>query len=204
MTLAPGPRYVAARFSPVTLTLLRGKDDVGANRFGTVTVTPTRSGCSFEFGTTSPCDYAAGTLVTLRRQRAAPGFFWIGACDRNRGGRLDAAECTLRLRSNEVIGAGFATVKEIPPPLGSGVEVRLAGKGQGKVSGGVINGSKALTCQGVRCLITGLTRYDYIRLQVKTTGKNRFDRWSDGSHATNRVIGLMATNRLWAKFDKKR
>ena len=196
MTLAPGPRYVAARFSPVNLRIFQGG-------FGRVTVTPSPlRACSFDFS--SPCEFKAGTVVTLRRERAAPGLFWIGACDRNRSGRLDAPTCTLRLRSSEAIGAGYANPGEIPPVKGSGIEIRLAGKGRGKVKGAVVNGNKTLTCVGVNCSIKGLTRYDYVRLTVQALRGSRFDRWSDGPRLTTRVIGLSATNRLWAKFDKKR
>ena len=105
--------------------------------------------------------------MTLRRSRAAPGFFWIGACVGNRAGRLDAAACTLHLESNEVIGAGFTKPGDIPPVNGSGIEVRLAGKGHGKLTGGLVNGGKTLKCAGVRCSITGLTRYDYVRLKAQ-------------------------------------
>ena len=199
MTLAPGPRFVAARFSPVTLRILGNND-----KFGSITVSPKpRRTCAFD--DSSPCEYAFGTTVTLRRSRAAPGFFWIGACVGNGAGSLDAAACTVRLQSNEVIGAGFTDPGQIPPVLGSGIEIRLAGKGRGKVTGGLINGGKPLRCSGVRCSITGLTRYDYVRLKTQVVGRrSRFDRWSDGSRATARVVGLASTNRLWAKFDKRR
>jgi len=197
MTLAPGPRYVAARFSPVTLKIL-GDDD----KFGSITVTPKPSrSCAFD--ETSPCSYPFGTTVTLRRSRSAPGFFWIGSCIGNRAGRLDAAACTINLESSEVVGAGFKTTGDIPPVKGSGIEVRLAGKGHGKLTGGLVNGGKRLTCAGVRCSITGLTRYDYVRLKAQVVGRSRFSRWSDGVPSTVRVVGLASTNRLWAKFDKK-
>ncbi|MET0937688.1 MAG: hypothetical protein ABWY51_00510 [Gaiellaceae bacterium] len=197
MTLAPGPRYVTARFSPVTLKILDNET------FGRVTVTPKPSGCALD-DDERPCKYSAGTVVTLRREHGSPGNFWIGACDGNRGGTLDAAACTLRLKSNEVIGVGYDDPGDIPPVLGSGIEVRLAGKGKGKVTGGLVNGGKRLACQGVRCSITGLTRYDYVRLQTQVVGRSRFDRWSDGVRAPVRVVGLASTNRLWAKFDKRR
>lgn len=204
MQLAPGPRYVTARFSPVTLKYLTGTDQkTGADTFGAITVTPKpRLACTFDDD--KPCEYASGTVVTLRRERATPGYFWIGACDGNRGGRLNAPTCTLRLESNELIGAGFSKPGDIPPALGSGIEVKLGGKGKGKVSGGVVNGSKTLKCAGATCRIAGLSRYDYVRVKTQASSSSRFDRWSDGSRLRIRVIGLAATNRLWVKFDKKR
>ena len=45
--------------------------------------------------------------MTLTREFAAPGFFWIGSCDGNKAGLLDANTCRLRLRSNEAVGAGY-------------------------------------------------------------------------------------------------
>jgi Divergent InlB B-repeat domain len=203
MTLAPGSRYVAARFSPVTLKISNGDNkDTGEDAFGSVTVTPKPSrACAFDDGS---CEYPFGTTVTLRRSRSARGYFWIGSCIGNRAGKLDAAACTIRLQSSEWVGAGYATTGEIPPVKGSGIEIRLAGKGQGKVTGGLVNGGKTLKCQGVRCSITGLTRYDYVRLKTQVVGRSRFDRWSDGVRAPVRVVGLASTNRLWAKFDKRR
>jgi Divergent InlB B-repeat domain len=195
MTLAPGPRYVAARFSPVTLKIL------DSEKFGSITVTPKPSrACAFDYD--KPCEYAFGTTVTLRRSRSAPGFFWIGSCIGNRAGKLDAPACTIRLQSSEVVGAGYTSTGDIPPVKGSGIEIRLAGKGQGKVTGGLVNGGKTLRCQGGRCLITELTRYDYVRLKARALGDSRWDRWSDGVHDKKRVVGLAATHRLWAKFDR--
>ena len=196
MQLAPGTRYVAARFSPVTLKIFDGK-------FGRVTVTPQPSRpCSFDY--TSPCEYKSGTLVTLRREHAAAGFFWIGACLGNRAGSLNAAECKLPLLSSEVVGAGYATPGEIPPVKGSGIEIKLAGKGKGKVTGRVLNGGKTLTCDGAICRISGLTRYDYVSVTAHALRGSRLDRWNDRDRRTARVIGVAANNRLWVKFDKKR
>ena len=195
MQLAPGTRYVAARFSPVTLKIFDGK-------FGRVTVTPQPSRpCSFDY--TSPCEYKSGTVVTLRREHPAAGFFWIGACLGNHAGSLNAAECKLPLLSSEVIGAGYATPGEIPPVKGSGIEIKLAGKGKGKVTGRVLNGGKTLACDGAVCRMTGLTRYDYVSLKARPLGRSGWDRWSDGSHSKVRVIGVASTNRLWVKFDRR-
>ena len=93
--------------------------------------------------------------MTLRREHPAAGFFWIGACLGNRAGSLNAAECKLPLLSSEVVGAGYATPGEIPPVKGSGIEIKLAGKGKGKVTGRVLNGGKTLACDGAVCRMTG-------------------------------------------------
>ena len=166
MQLAPGTRYVAARFSPVTLKIFDGK-------FGRVTVTPQPSRtCSFDYS--SPCEYKSGTVVTLRREHAAACIFagsapaWATA-----PASLDAAACKLPLLSSEVVGAGYATTGEIPPVKGSGIEIKLAGKGKGKVTGRVANGGKTLTCDGAVCRITGLTRYDYVNLRARAVGAQR-------------------------------
>ena len=137
-----------------------------------------------------PVEYPFGTTVTLRRSRAASGFFWIGSCIGNRAGKLDAAACTIHLESSELVGAGFKSTGEIPPVKGSGIEVRLAGKGHGKLTGGLVNGGKRLTCAGVRCSITGLTRYDYVRLKGAGGGAQplrSMERWAPGYRAGRRA-----------------
>jgi Divergent InlB B-repeat domain len=203
MTLAPGPRYVAARFSPVKLKYLRGTyQPSGKGRpFGSITVKPKpRRACTFSYE--KPCEYAAGTIVELRRAHGAPGYFWVGACLGNHGSLLDANVCKIRLQSNEVVGAGYKTAGEIPPSLDSGIDVRLAGEGSGTVTGGVINGSKKLECEGKSCSITELKRTDYVRLKAVAAEGSYLYRWSDRSTQATRVILLSATNRLWVRFDR--
>jgi hypothetical protein len=187
ITLSADPRYVTARFSPVTLTVYAG------GPFGRIKVTPNpRKPCSINDG--EPCEYWPGTTVTLSRQRAASGQFWIGACKGNDQGTLDADVCRLRLTSDEVIGAGYPDVQQIPPPLGSGIAVVVAGSG--KVTGRVINGNATLNCPP-SCTISGLTRYDYVRL----TGRgSRFDRWSNRFPGKTQVVPLSSMNRIQAVF----
>lgn len=195
LTLAAGTRYVTARFSPVTLKISRG-----AGRFGPITVKPKPNrACRFDYD--SPCEYPAGTIVTLRRDHASRGYFWVGACNGNRAGRLDADVCTLRLQSNELVGAGYKNPGEIPPALGSEIVVALGGSGFGKVTGGVINGRQTLDC-GKRCSISGLQRTDYVRLRVVESRGSHFYRWSDLSRLRTRVVGLASTTRIKATFVK--
>ena len=148
LNLTPGTRYVSARFSPVTLKVSANEsptDDCPEclHPFGLISVKPAPSkSCSLNDG--DECEYRWGTTVTLSREFAAPGFFWIGACEGNRDGKLDADVCRLRLTSNEEVGPGWKEVGGIPPPLGSGIAVVVGGSGRGKVTGAVINGSQTL------------------------------------------------------------
>ena len=162
MTLAPGPRYVAARFSPVTLKIL-GDDD----KFGSITVTPKPSrSCAFD--ETSPCEYPFGTTRDPP-SRTGGGRVLLDRLmhrqPRRQARTPPSARSTLRAARWSV--RAYKSTGEIPPVKGSGIEVRLAGKGHGKLTGGVVNGGKTLTCAGVRCWITGLTRYDYVRLKAQ-------------------------------------
>jgi List-Bact-rpt repeat protein len=194
LVIRAGTRYVAARFTPVTLQLFVP----GEHPFGLIKVTPNPlSPCSLNDG--DACEFKAGTTVTLSREFKAPGFFWVGACDGNKAGLLDSDTCSLRLGSNEAVGAGYAQAGEIPPPLGSGIVVVVAGKG--KVTGSVLNGTQTLDC-GTRCLITGLIRYDQVRLKAAPSSGNYFARWSNGSTAKTQVVRLSNTNRIQAVFRK--
>jgi hypothetical protein len=196
LTLAAGTRYLTARFSPVTLRISASGDQP----FGLITVKPKpRKTCALNDG--DPCEYPSGTTVTLSRQYSAPGFFWIGACDGNHDGTLDADVCRLRLESNELVGAGYEGAGAIPPPLGSGIVVALSGSGQGKVTGGVINGSQTLDC-GKRCSISGLYRYDQVRLTATASRGSHFYRWSNLSRLKTQVVPLSSTNRIFAAFVK--
>jgi hypothetical protein len=196
LTLAAGTRYLTARFSPVTVRLSVPEDQP----FGLITVRPKpRKTCSLNDG--DPCEYPSGTIVTLSRESAGPGFFWVGACDGNDGGTLDADVCRLRLESNELVGAGYRQAGEIPPPLGSGIVVAVSGSGRGKVTGRVINGSQTLNC-GTRCSVSGLSRYDQVRLTATEAKGSHFYRWSNFSRLRTQVVPLSSTNRIWAAFVK--
>src|SRR6478752_6050414 len=140
-----GDRFITARFSPVTLTVQRGS-------FGNLTVkangrtaTCTQATCAYT--------YAAGTVVTVTRQTATNDL-WVGACDGATGGGLQAKTCTLRLNSNELLGAGLESVGAIPPakPAALTVKVSLSGKGRGTVTGTLVNGSGSINC-GSRCTV---------------------------------------------------
>jgi hypothetical protein len=186
------PRYVAARFSPVEVSLLVPED----HPFGLISVSPKPlESCSLNDG--DKCEFKAGTTITLTREFAAPGFFWVGSCDGNKGGLLDARTCRLRLGNNEVVGVGYPDAGKIPPPLGSGIVVVVAGKG--KVTGSVISGTSTLDC-GARCTVSGLVRYDQVRLTA--TPASRFLRWSNGIRSRIQIVPLSSTNRIQAVFRK--
>jgi hypothetical protein len=186
------PRYVAARFNPVTVHLFIPED----HPFGLISVSPRPlNTCSLNDG--DKCEFKSGTTITLKREFRAPGFFWVGSCDGNKGGLLDADTCKLRLGNNEDVGAGYAQAGEIPPPLGSGIVVVVAGRG--KVTGTVINGAGTLDC-GTRCTISGLDRYDQVRLTAAPS--SRFLRWSNGIPSRIQIVPLSSTNRIQAVFRK--
>jgi len=187
ITLRDSPRYVTANFSPVTLSIFSGA-------FGRISLTPSpRKACSINNG--DSCEYARGTTVTLSRQHGASGNFWIGPCIGNDQGTLDASVCRVRLTSDEAIGAGYTDAGQIPPPLGSGITVVVAGGG--KVTGSVINGSGTLSCPP-RCSISGLTHYDYVRLKARRRG---FYRWSSGSrYSRTQIVPMSSVNRIQAVF----
>jgi hypothetical protein len=191
LTLGAGTRFVTARFSPVTLKITHGDGD-----FGSITIRP-RPNTSCEFD--SPCEYPFGTTVTLTRSRSAPGYFWVGACQNNRDGELNANVCRLRLESNEWVGAGYKSAGEIPPALGSEMVVVLGGSGRGKVTGRVVNSSESLNC-GSRCSIPGLDRNDHVLLRAQASGGSHFYRWSDFSRLQTRVVSLSSTTRLKVAF----
>jgi hypothetical protein len=201
LTLRPGTRYVSAQFGPVTLRLFvnESPDSGDEPLYGRITVSPrSTKPCSFSYD--APCEYPRGTTVRLKRERAAPGFFWVGACVGNRGGLLDASECRLRLTSDEAVGAGYDNVGSIPPPLGSGIAVVVAGGG--RVTGTVVNGTQTLNC-GTRCVISGLTRYDYVRLTAKDVRSKRFSRWSNLNRERTQIVPMSSTNRIQAVFAKR-
>ena len=194
LKLAPGTRYVAARFSPVTLTLFT------TGEFGAVSVKPKPlKACSLN--DSKPCEFKAGTRITLSRELAADERFWVGACDGNEDGALDDDTCTLKLTGNEVVGAGYENAGGIPPPLGSGIAVVVAGRG--KVIGSVINRPEKLKC-GTECTVTGLSRYDQVQLKAVTTSSAyKFSRWSNLSPLKTQTISVSSTNRIQAIFVKK-
>jgi len=195
VTLAAGVRYITARFSPVKLTVQPGA-------FGAVVVSPGGT-CTFADGA-PPCEfsYASGTVVTVRREHGAAGNFWIGACDGNHGGTLDADVCRLRLQGNELVAAGKDNATAIPPARGSGIAIARAGKGRGKVTGRVISDGRTLTC-GKFCAISGLSRYDQVRLAAKASKGSRFVKWNDGSKIATRIVELSGTTRIRATFAKR-
>lgn len=186
-----GDRYITARFSPVTLTVQRGSfGDVTVKANGR-TATCTEPTCAYT--------YAAGTVVTLTRQLATNDV-WVGACDGATGGGLRAKTCTLRLNSNELVGAGLESVGAIPPPKPAALTVKVtrSGRGRGTVTGTLINGSGSIYC-GSRCTVTG-DRYDQVRLTAKVTaGKWR---WRDGWPSRSRTVTLSNTTRLGITFSK--
>jgi hypothetical protein len=202
LNLTPGTRYVSARFSPVTLRLFVNEmppDPADEHPYGLISVKPKPSKpCSLN--DREPCQYPRGTTITLTREYAAPGYFWIGACEGNREGKLDANFCRLRLTSDEAVGAGWKDRDEIPPPLGSGIMVVVGGSGRGTVIGTVVNGTQALDC-GTRCLITGVTRYDYVKLTAKASRGSHFSRWNL-SRLNPLTVPLSSTNRIQAVFVK--
>jgi hypothetical protein len=91
-----------------------------------------------------------------------------------------------------VIGAGYPDIQQIPPPLGSGIVVVVAGRG--KVTGRVINGNERLSCPP-SCTISGLTRYDYVSL---TARGSRFYRWSNRYPGRTQVVPMSSINRIQA------
>ena len=116
VTLGAGERYVTARFSPVKLTI-QGTD------FGKIVVTPGGTCSPTEAKPSCVFTYPSGTTVTLRRQHGATGKFWIGGCDGNTGGTLDAAVCRFQLHGDELVGAGLESAGSIPPARKAGLEV---------------------------------------------------------------------------------
>jgi hypothetical protein len=195
-TLRAGVRYITARFSPVKLTVQGGA-------FGSILVETEPGGtCTFAEGA-PPCEfsYAIGTVVTIRREHESPGNFWIGGCDGNSGGTLDADVCRIRIQANELIGAGLSDPTAIPPPRGSGITVKRVGRG--RVTGRVINGGGTLNC-GRACTISGLTRYDQVRLRARPSRGSRFVRWSDRVRLPARVVRMSAVNRMKATFSRRR
>jgi len=198
LNLTPGTRDVSAWFSPVSVRLFINESPPDAHPFGLISVKPKPSRpCSLN--DREPCEFPRGTVVTLSREFAAPGYFWIGACEGNREGKLDAATCRLRLTSDEAVGAGYRDAGEIPPPLGSGIAVVVSGRGT--VKGSVINGTQTLNC-GANCIISGLNRYDYVRLVAAASKGSgfRFSRWSNQSPVKTQVVPMSSVNRIQAIF----
>jgi hypothetical protein len=199
VTMVAGDQYVTARFSLVRLTIL-------GDAFGTITMTP-QSGvpCTMMPDTPTCVVYrtgSSGTNVTLRREHGAPGLFWVGPCQGNMEGLLNAPTCRLVLQGDETVGAGYDSIGAIPPPLGSGIRVEVAGKGRGKVTGRVLTGgNERLNC-GRSCTITGLTRNDVVQLTAVGRSGARV-RWSDGSRARVRILQVSAVNRIKATFIRR-
>lgn len=189
-----GERFITARFSAVELT-------IQGSAFGDVSVTPAPGGLCVLTPDSFPCTfpYRSGTVVSLRRQRPAPDLSWVGACEGNTAGLLDADVCRIRLQDNELVGAGYDNVGSIPPAIGSSLQVVLAGKTRGRVTGRVVNSNRTLSC-GSRCTISGLKRYDTIRLTATRLKGGRFVGWSDGSRLTQRIIQLSSVNKIKATF----
>jgi hypothetical protein len=198
LTMAPGDQYISARFGPVRLT-------VQGDGFGAITVSPGPGGLCPMMPATPPCTfvYESGTIVTLRREHAADGLFWIGACIDNVGGRLDGDVCRFRLQGDALVGAGFADPAALPPPLGSGIVVTLGGNKRGRVTGKVENGSETLNCKS-RCSISGLTQYDTVRVKASPTKGNRFVRWGDGVKLSQRLLQLSKVTKIKAIFAKRK
>ena len=199
VTLAAGERYITARFSPVTLRI---QVEADGPAFGSVVVEPGGT-CVFR-PDSPPCEfsYPPGTLVKMRRQHGAAEKFWIGGCEGNRGGVLDADVCRLRVYGDELVGAGMAGAESIPPVRGAAIEIGRGGNGRGRVTGLVVGSSMKLNC-GTVCSISGLSRYDYVRLRAEVSGRNRFVRWSDGNKLKTRVIALSSITRLKATFARR-
>ena len=171
LTMAAGEQFITARFSPVVLFVRGGG-------FGAITIKPTPGAFCAMMPDSPPCVavYRPGTVVTLSREHpfrptgddVSLGRFWVGACEGNRNGELDADVCRLRLQGNEAVGAGYNGVGAVPPPLGQGIRIVLGGNKRGTVTGTVITKANAgsLNC-GTRCVVAGLDSNDTIRLRAK-------------------------------------
>ena len=61
-------------------------------------------------------------------------------------GELDATVCRIRLRGDELVGAGYGSAGELPPARGSGIAVVVSNKKRGRVTGKVLNGGPTLRC----------------------------------------------------------
>jgi Divergent InlB B-repeat domain len=193
-----GERFIAALFDPVRL-------QVSSGAFGGVTVSRPRGFCAL-LETSPLCEftYRSGTLVRLRREHAAPGQYWVGACAGNVAGLLDADVCTLRLDGDTLVAAGADNVTAIPPPLGSGIQVRLGGNKRGKVTGGVVNKPQRVNC-GSRCLISGgVTGYDRVTLTATHFRRSRFVGWSNGMRLRKISVRLAKVNAIRATFGPSR
>lgn len=191
-----GDRFIGARFTPVRLKIESGA-------FGGVRLSSPRNGFCALLDTSPLCEftYEAGRLVTLRREHGAAGQYWVGACQGNTGGLLDADVCRLRMHGDEHVAAGRDNKAAIPPERGMGLTVAIAGRG--KVRGTVVNGSQTLSCPP-RCRISRASDYDSVRL-VAIRGKgSRFVRWSGGSRLRKLVVSLERTTRIRAKFASRR
>ena len=190
-----GERFIAALFDPVRL-------QVSPGAFGGVTVSRPRGGFCALLDTSPLCEftYRSGARVRLRREHEAPGQFWVGACAGNAAGLLDADVCTLRLDGDTLVAAGADNVTAIPPPLGSGIQVRLGGNKRGKVTGRVDNKPYRINC-GSRCLISGgVTGYDRVTLTATRFRGSRFLGWSNGIRLRKVSVRLAKVNAIRATF----
>lgn len=196
LTLGAAVRYITARFTPYTLT-------IQGSEFGVVKVDPSPGGTCPLVPNGPSCQvvYGSATTVTLRREHGSPGKFWVGGCDGNFNGLLDADVCKLRLQGDELVGAGIDPA-QIPPPLGAGLRVARYGKGKGRVTGLVLGRQQSLNC-GAVCAISGGDRYFHVRLTAAPSKRSRFSRWSDGSRVRTRTIYLSSVNALRARFVKR-
>jgi hypothetical protein len=199
-----GERFITARFSPVVLS-------IQGTEFGRITVTPAPGGFCELMGDAPPCSftYRAGTVVSLRRAHTAMedsagnGPYWIGACQGNADGKLDADVCRLRVQAHELVGAGYDNAARIPPSRGSSLQVVVVGKGRGKVTGKVVNKGLTLSC-GSRCKISGVSLYDAVRLTATKFRGSRFLGWSDGSKLSQRIVQLTSVTKIKATFGRSR
>jgi hypothetical protein len=193
-------RFITARFNQVTLS-------IQGTAFGRIALSsPSGAFCEL-IDDAPPCayDYRAGTLVSLRRTDPAKGagLSWVGACEGNVEGLLNATVCRVRLNATELIGAGYDNVTAIPPPRGSALHVVISGRTRGKVTGTVINKNRRLNC-GATCKLSGLWLYDAVRLKAVRKRGSRFVGWSDGSKLTQRVVQLSSVTRIKATFARAR
>jgi hypothetical protein len=193
-------RYLTASFSPVKLSI-QGE----GGGYGQITVTP---GGVCDDGANCTFRYRWGTTVTLSRAHAgAADEFWQGSCLGSVEGQLDADTCRITLQGDELLGAGYAEGSGVPPPLGTGINVKLGGSGKGRVTGSVVGGTKTLVC-GKRCTIANLVSSDYMKLKAKAAAGSHFYRWSDpnGKGGFNRqktrTVPMKSVNRLRAWFVK--
>ena len=62
--------------------------------------------------------------------------------------------------------------------------------------------AQGLSC-GTVCSISGLSRYDHVRLIAIASKRSRFARWSDGITLRVRIIQLANVSRIKAMFARR-